>query len=214
MSRARKALFGLLVSVVLLAMLGWLWLTRLAHGFSSRAEPSVIEEWTARAARGLALPVGAKRLKNPVPSSDQALEDARAHWADHCAFCHSNDGSGASEVGRNLYPKAPDMRAARTQALTDGELYYTIKNGVRLTGMPAWGEAGDQDEDSWKLVHFIRHLPKMTPQEMEDMKKLNPQSPMEMMEDNEEEQFLEGSDNGKKVTPRTPPQEHKKGSTK
>ena len=208
MSRAHKALVGLLVSVVLLAMLGWLWLTHMAHGFSSRAEPSMMEEWTARAARGLAVPASAKRLKNPVLYSDQALADARAHWADHCSFCHSNDGSGTSEVGRNLYPKAPDMRAARTQALTDGELYYTIKNGVRLTGMPAWGETGDQDEDSWKLVHFIRHLPKMTPQEMEDMKKLNPQSPMEMMEDKEEQQFLEGSDNGPKKTSRSQPKGH------
>lgn len=208
MSQAHKALVGLFVSVLLLAMMGWLWVTYRAHGFSSRAEPSVIEEWTARAARGLAVPGNAKRLKNPVPYSDQALEDARAHWADHCSFCHSNDGSGTSEVGRNLYPKAPDMRAARTQALSDGELYYTIKNGVRLTGMPAWGEAGDQDEDSWKLVYFIRHLPKMTPQEMEDMKKLNPQSPMEMKEDKAEQQFLEGSDNAPNRTPRSQPEKH------
>ena len=85
------------------------------------------------------------------------------------------------------------MRARSTQALSDGELFFTIKNGVRLTGMPAWGAAGDSDSDSWKLIYFIRHLPQMTPQEAEDMKKLNPQSPMEKMEEQEEEQFLEGA---------------------
>lgn len=170
------------------------------HGFSARDNPSGIEKVVARTARSLAVPSGAKNMKNPVLNTAENLEEARAHWADHCAFCHANNGSGESEVGRNLYPKAPDMRLPDTQKLSDGELYYTIKNGIRLTGMPAWGEPGDADADSWKLVYFIRHLPKMTPQEAEDMKKLNPQSPMEKMEEQEEEQFLEGSQSPQQST--------------
>jgi mono/diheme cytochrome c family protein len=116
------------------------------------------------------------------------------HWADHCAFCHANNGSGDTEVGKNLYPKAPDMRLADTQKLTDGELYYTIKNGVRLTGMPAWGEAGDTDEDSWKLVHFIRHLSSLSPEEEKEMEQLNPKGPEEKLEEQQEEDFLKGGD--------------------
>ena len=46
--------------------------------------------------------------------------------------------------------------------MADGELYYTIKNGVRLSGMPAFGDPGDDDVDGWKLVTFIRHLPHLT----------------------------------------------------
>jgi len=94
------------------------------------------------------------------------------------------------KIGRNLYPKAPDLRLPATQNLTDGELYYTINNGIRLTGMPTWGKAGDADEDSWKLVHFIRHLPQPTPEEDQEMKKMNPKSPEELREEQEEEQFL------------------------
>jgi mono/diheme cytochrome c family protein len=162
------------------------------HGFSARDTPSRIEKVMARTMRTLAVPSAAKNMKNPIPDSPENLQEATAHWADHCAFCHANNGSGDTEVGKSLYPKAPDMRLADTQKLTDGEIYYTIKNGIRLTGMPAWGAPGDADDDSWKLVYFIRHLPKMTAQEAEDMKKLNPQSPMEKMEEQEEEQFLEG----------------------
>ena len=125
------------------------------------------------------------------------MEEARSHWADHCAYCHANDGSGDAEVGRNLYPPAPDMRQPKTQARTDGELYYTIENGIRLSGMPAWGNGGFNDEDTWKLVYFIRHLPRMTAQEVEVMKKLNPRSPMEIMEEQQEEEFLnEGTTKG------------------
>jgi mono/diheme cytochrome c family protein len=85
------------------------------------------------------------------------------------------------------------MRRPRTQDLTDGELFAIIKNGVRLTGMPAWGDpSGRDDADTWKLVHFIRHLPKITPAEVEQMKEMNPISPAEMKERQAEEEFLKG----------------------
>ena len=85
------------------------------------------------------------------------------HFADHCASCHGNDGRGKTEIGQNLYPKAPDMWGEETQKLSDGELFYIIKNGVRLTGMPAWGKDTPKDDrQSWHLVAFIRHVPWIT----------------------------------------------------
>jgi mono/diheme cytochrome c family protein len=191
MTRKRLTI-GFVAVLALAVIIAWLWLNLGTGGFSTRTEPSAFERYAATTARKLAVPEHAKRLRNPVPYSDEALEQARAHWADHCAYCHANDGSGNTEVGRNLYPKPPDMRASPTQSLSDGELYFTINRGIRLTGMPAWGRPGDDDEDSWKLVYFIRHLPKMTVQEAEAMRKLNPESCMEREEDRQEQEFLEG----------------------
>ena len=74
-----------------------------------------------------------------MPNTEEAIAEGRAHFADHCASCHANDGSGDTEMGRGLYPRAPDMRLAATQNLEDHELFYIIENGIRLTGMPAWG---------------------------------------------------------------------------
>jgi len=62
------------------------------------------------------------------------------------------------------------MRQSQTQDLSDGELFYLIKNGVRFTGMPGWGGS---DEDNWKLVLFIRHLAQLTPMELEFMREVN-----------------------------------------
>lgn len=160
------------------------------HGFSARDNPSAMEALAAKTMRRLAVPSRAKNMKNPVPNTPDNLHAAMAHWADHCAFCHANNGSGETEVGKNLYPKVPDMRLADTQNLTDGELYYTIKNGIRLTGMPAWGEMGDADVDSWKLVIFIRHLPNLTAEEEAEMQKMNPKGPEEWREMKENEDFL------------------------
>lgn len=166
------------------------------QGFSARDNPSAVEAYTARAIRRLSIPAAAKKATNPFRVTPEILKQAREHFADHCASCHANDGSGNSEIGKNLYPKAPDMRMAQTQNLTDGEIYYIIHNGVRLTGMPAWGEA-DRDPDSWKLVLFIRHLPQLASQEEKEMERFNPTSEIDREEEQKEEQFLNGEDSPK-----------------
>ena len=185
----------LLLLILILAGLGY-WYVR-EHGFSARAEPLAVEKAVAERLRRLSVPTADRVLKNPVPLNDANLADGRAHFADHCAICHGNNGRGETEIGQGLYPKAPNMREDDTQKLTDGEIFYIIKNGVRFTGMPAWGdpESKSDDESSWKLVHFIRHLPRLTPREIQEMERLNPKSHgHEEMSATDEESFLRGED--------------------
>jgi predicted CXXCH cytochrome family protein len=129
------------------------------RGFGANAEPSSIEKLVARTVRNLSIPASARKQTNPWKPTAEVLQEARDHFIDRCATCHGTDGSGVTQVGRNLYPKPPDLRAPKTQDLTDGEIHYIIQNGVRLTGMPAWGNPHDEaDSDGWKLVLFIRDL--------------------------------------------------------
>src|SRR5690242_2532723 len=93
----------------------------LRGGLSARPEPSAMEAAIARKVRRLAMPTAARDQRNPLPANERVLAQARAHFADHCASCHGNDGSGQTELGKNLYPRAPDMKAASTQDLSDGE---------------------------------------------------------------------------------------------
>ena len=131
-------------------------------------------------------------MANPLPETKDNIREGMEHFADHCSTCHANNGSGDTMYGRNMYPNPPDMRI-ETQKLTDGEIYHTIQNGVRLTGMPAFGETSRSDDMStWQLVHFIRHLPRLTPEEEAQMKELNPKSPMELKEKQDEDDFLRG----------------------
>src|ERR1700680_3944470 len=74
-----------------------------SSGFSARGQPSTLENLIARQARAMAMPTGAKERKNPAPDSPEVLAEARAHWADHCAACHSNNGSGDAEMGKHMY---------------------------------------------------------------------------------------------------------------
>jgi len=147
----------------------------LRQGLSTQDPPSAIEIAIARGARNASIPSSAKNLKNPYSATSENMEPGLEHFADHCAICHDNDGSGNSDIGPNLYPKAPDLRLAQTQSLTDGELFYIINNGVRLTGMPGWGKSHTA-EDTWELVLFIRHLPQLRPDEKRRMLEFNPKS--------------------------------------
>ncbi|MFL6235374.1 MAG: c-type cytochrome [Thermoanaerobaculia bacterium] len=194
MRRPGRLAFALAVATFV-SILAVLCILTMRRGFSAREEPSSIEKLIARQARHLAVPRAARELRNPLSVTPELLAEARAHFADHCALCHGNDGRGKTEIGQSLYPKAPDMTLEDTQNLADGELFYIIKNGIRLTGMPAWG--GDNpadDHSSWQLVYLIRHFPHMTGAEMREMEAFNPVSPAEMREKMEEEQFLEGDE--------------------
>ena len=162
------------------------------EGFSARPEPSALEARLATAARAFAVPARFRTLKNPVVAEPRVLEEAMAHWADHCAGCHGNDGAGTSPMSRLMYPRPPDLREVRTQAQTDGELYYAINQGIRLTGMPAWGAEGEADLDSWALVAFIRTLPALTPAQLEAMKAMNPVPASVVKAKQDEDDFLLG----------------------
>src|SRR3972149_4082634 len=160
---------GLLV----LGGLAYLGVAVARHGVSAREKPSRVEEFFARHARKIATPADARRLRNRYPVTPESLAAARAHWVDHSATCHALDGSGNTALGRSPYPPAPDMRAAYVQTLADGELYYIINNGVRFTGMPAWG-GEHTTEQTWQLVAFIRRLPTLSPEELKQMEELAP----------------------------------------
>ena len=187
------------VGLIIVLLLGaGLWVSGLIpHCCGARQAPSRTEAALSRGLRSLLVPSNAKQSKNPFTPSPEVLQESARHFADHCASCHGNDGGGNTEVGRNLYPPAPDMRLADTQQLSDGELYYIIHNGIRWTGMPAWGEPGNSnDQDSWKLVLFIRHLPNLTAGELHEMERFNPKSDVDREEEKAEQEFLKGGPAG------------------
>ncbi|MFT4111327.1 c-type cytochrome [Silvibacterium sp.] len=194
MSQSHHRIFTAFSVILMLLLLGGLvfFNRMIRRGFSARDRPSIAETSLATSMREMAIPSRYKAMKNPIAATPDALHEAMAHWADHCAVCHANNGSGDTMFGRGLYPRPPDMRLQNTQRMSDGELYYTIQNGVRLSGMPAFGEPSDNDLATWKLVVFIRHLPALIENEELEMKKLNPKTPDEIEEEQQEDDFLNG----------------------
>ena len=198
MSRGKIILLIVAIAIALMVLAA---ASILRGGLSSRATPGKMETMMARKVRHMAIPESAHKQQNPVADTTENLRDARLHFADHCAICHGNDGSGDTMMGRNLYPKPPDLRAEETQKLADGELFWIIENGVRFTGMPGFGGAHGSENDSWKLVRFIRHLPQLSEDERMEMERYNPKGPEDRDEEQEENDFLKGRPVQQKAAP-------------
>ncbi|MFL5290240.1 MAG: c-type cytochrome, partial [Myxococcales bacterium] len=111
--RALAILVGVLVLLALGAAGAAAFVFR--GGITARITPTRLEEAVARKLRRVGIPQAARDLRNPEPSGSDILAEGRAHFADHCAVCHANDGSGRTEMGRNLFPPAPDLRLPGTQ---------------------------------------------------------------------------------------------------
>ena len=162
-----KAWKAFLLALLLVAVIGAICAAALIRrGFRATAEPSRSETLVARTVRNLAIPRRGRNEKNPLQATSENLQEGREDFLARCASCHGHDGSGQTQVGRDLYPRVPDLRSPQTQILTDGEIHYIIENGVQLTGMPAWGNPHRVlDDDSWKLVLFVRSLRPLTTEE-------------------------------------------------
>jgi mono/diheme cytochrome c family protein len=185
----------LVIAAAVIGFLAAFWFVSFVrHGFSAHDEPTGIEKFIARTVRHWAVPSDLRSMKNPVPATPEVLAEASAHFADHCAGCHGNDGKGVSGLGQHMYPRTPDMTLRATQSLSDGELFSIIENGVRLTGMPGFGDGtAGSARGSWALVRFIRHMPELTPEEIAGMEKLNPRSAEEWQQIQNENSFLAGN---------------------
>src|SRR3954447_15441463 len=126
-----------------------------SEGLSARRKPSDLEYTIANFALRRCIPAEAKNAKNPLIADSQTLTEAREHYKEHCAVCHGDDGAGKTTLAAGLSPEVPDLHADHIQKLTDGEIHYIIRNGVRFTGMPGWNF---EDSHNWKLVLLIRQF--------------------------------------------------------
>jgi mono/diheme cytochrome c family protein len=147
----------------------------LRGGFTARAKPSALEGALAELVEDAAF-ASARDVRSPVTATPEVLAGARRHFARECAICHGNDGAGAP-LGRAMFPPVPDLEKS-TRDLTEGQIFHVIENGIRWSGMPAFGKPGDEEEarEHWELVAFIRHLPELLDNELEEMKAFNPRT--------------------------------------
>jgi mono/diheme cytochrome c family protein len=135
------------------AMLGGL-----LQGCTANKPPSEGETTLANAAKDVVIPLEAGKMPNPLPETDEVVSQGQEVFLGSCAQCHAPDGRGGTDIGRNMYPPAADLSSSHVQHWSDGELFWIIRNGVRLTGMPSW-QSSISENDTWKLARFIHKLP-------------------------------------------------------
>jgi len=132
--------------------------------FSASKPPGRLEERVASFALNRSIERRAPKVANPLARSPAAVAAGLALFRTHCVACHGAPGVDPTEAGASLNPPAPGLTLARVQARSDGELKWVVANGVRMTGMPAFG-ASRSEEEVWQLVAALRRLPQLSPDE-------------------------------------------------
>ncbi len=143
---------------ILMAFLGAL--AGLMLACTAHKEPSKVEMALANMAKDVVIPLEAKNLKSPLPATDEVVKQGEQVYMQACSMCHAMDGHARTELGRGMYPPAMDLTSPHVQHWSDAELFWIIQNGVRMTGMPSW-KSSISETDTWKLVHFVRGLPRL-----------------------------------------------------
>lgn len=152
---------GFIVALVILAALGVAFIYSGIYNVAATYPDSPAAAWALSTTMDRSVRHRAAGIKVPNLNDPAKIRAGLGHYKDDCVVCHGAPGVRMGEVGRALNPKPPKL----TEAAGDwknNELFWIIKNGVRMSGMPAWG-VNDSDKDLWETTAFVRQLPKMTP---------------------------------------------------
>ena len=122
---------------------------------SARPAPPTIETEVATWLLLHSVPSEAAARPNPLKPEEAIIAAGASSFQQKCAVCHGFDGTGRTTIGEHVYPRAPSLRQA-LPALTDGQIFIYINDGIRNTAMPAWDLP---ENEVWQIVAFLRHLP-------------------------------------------------------
>jgi len=162
--------FSGLIFGVLLVLLGFVIVFATgSYNVSALSSPSKFEKSVATFTLDRSVAKRAPSTHNPFGATPETLRSGRAHYRENCVTCHGAPGVEESEAGMGLNPPAPDLTLPAIQRMSDGELFWVISNGIRMTGMPAFSLTHKPDE-IWKIVAFVRHLPELNDAEQKELK--------------------------------------------
>lgn len=158
-----KILVTVILTIVVLAAAGLVYIYSGLYNVSAAGPEGELQEWVLSTSMDKAVKRHAKSI--PVPDLGDSAQIALGyfHFSEMCVGCHGGPGIEPSEVGKGLNPQAPDLSKV-VREWNDAELYWIMKNGIKMTGMPSFGKT-HSEEALWAMVAFVKKLPEMTPEQ-------------------------------------------------
>jgi mono/diheme cytochrome c family protein len=164
-----KVLLGILLGILIVFLTGFLLAATGSINIAAKEGAGKFEQRVAQFTLRKAVARRAPKEANPFTGKPDALRTGLAHYKENCVTCHGAPGVEESEAAMGLNPPAPDLTLPAIQKMSDGELYWVVANGIRMTGMPAFSLTHKQEE-IWKMVAIDRHLPEITAEEQKVLK--------------------------------------------
>jgi mono/diheme cytochrome c family protein len=153
-------MLGAAGAVFVMALAGVLLVASGIYDIAAATPHWSVTRWVMEQTRNRSIAMHATGIKVPPGLDDPAkVVMGTEHFAAHCASCHGAPGVPRSEAAEGLYPQPPDLAHAPAH-YTQAELFWIVRNGIKMTGMPAWSD--HSDEELWATVAFIEKLPGMT----------------------------------------------------
>lgn len=129
---------------------------------------SSFTRWVAGTVRERSIDTRIGTIQVPPFTDPKMIETGFVHYDKLCAGCHLKPGEENSDLRAGLNPRPPVL-PRMAQYVEPAEAFWIIKNGIKMTGMPAWGVTHD-DQTIWSIVAFMQKLPNMTAAQYQAMK--------------------------------------------
>jgi mono/diheme cytochrome c family protein len=202
-----RFLAGVVVGVLLVVGGVAAYLSTGSFDASARQEPGLLEKLTAGYAVEKSVAKRAPDSKNPLSINAEVLNSGMSHYRANCVICHGAPGVKPGELAAGLNPPAPDLADSHLQEeWTDGDLFWIVSNGIRMTGMPAFGPTHN-DQEVWKIVAFVRRLPQLSGEERQYLQQ-HSAAEEHHHHGGEERSHESGEPEGHSDPPGTPPHKH------
>jgi len=140
------------------------------YNVSARVPHRDITLWLLEEVREQSISTHSKQIPILSSKNPERINIGFRNYHAMCRICHGAPGYPESEIASGLYPKPPELTSKDVQGESDAELYWIIENGIKMTGMPAFGPTHSKDE-LWGIVAFVRHLPNLIPKEYQALVK-------------------------------------------
>ena len=124
---------------------------------SALDEPGRAETYLATKAKHMLVARDSRSVPPEPASTPASIAAGEKLYGAECALCHGLNGRTPTDTGRWMYPRAADLTSGQVQQYSDRELFWILKNGIRLSGMPAFGRV-ETDEHIWQLIQYVRTL--------------------------------------------------------
>lgn len=157
--RVLLGIFALLI-LATLAFVGWIYVG--GYDASAVARDPEPVRWLTETAKRQSIRVHSRDIQVPQLAEPILVEEGAKAFAQHCALCHGAPGSDPAPFTRGMQPLPPDL-SREVAHWTSAELFSIVRNGLRMTAMPAWGQVL-VDGEIWGIVAFLNQLPTMTPE--------------------------------------------------
>ena len=160
----------LLTIGILLAACMALFIWRGMYNVSAAEPHTALVQWLLATVRDRSIASHSESLDIPNLTDAARVKGGVRSYQAMCRVCHGTPDRDTTPIREGLNPQPPKLDSERIRTRTDAELFWVIKNGIRMTGMPAFGKT-HKDQELWSIVAFVRHLPNLRPEEYAAMVK-------------------------------------------